>query len=138
MLQNVRVTAFIVSELSRGNQKTEEHNPNWPKTPDDPYRIQITRGPGSGKTNSLFDLIRQQPNINKVYLYAKDPCEAKCQFLINKRKSTGLKHFYDSKIFIEYMNNMNDTYKNIEEYNLNKKRKLLIVFDNMITDLLSN
>ena len=138
MLQNVRVTAFIVSELSRGNQKTEEHNPNWPKTPDDPYRIQITRGPGSGKTNSLFDLIRQQPNINKVYLYAKDPCEAKCQFLINERKSTGLKHFYDSKIFIEYMNNMNDTYKNIEEYNLNKKRKLLIVFDNMITDLLSN
>ena len=138
MLQNVRVTAFIVSELSRGNQKKEEHNPNWPKTPDDPYRIQITRGPGSGKTNSSFDLIRQQPNINKVYLYAKDPYEAKCQFLINKRKSTGLKHFYDSKIFIEYMNNMNDTYKNIEEYNLNKKRKLLIVFDNMITDLLSN
>ena len=137
MLQNVRVTAFIVSELSRGNQKTEEHNPNWPKTPDDPYRIQITRGPGSGKTHSLFDLIRQQPDINKVYLYAKDPYEAKCQFLINKRKSTGLKHFNDSKIFIEYMNNMNDTYKNIEEYNLNKKRKLLIVFDNMITDLLS-
>ena len=137
MLQNVSVTAFIVSELSRGNQKTEELNPNWPKAPDDPYRIQITRGPGSGKTNSLFDLIRQQPDINKVYLYAKDPYEAKCQFLINKRKSTGLKHFNDSKIFIEYMNNMNDTYKNIEEYNLNKKRKLLIVFDNMITDLLS-
>ena len=138
MLQNVSVTAFIVSELSRGNQKTEELNPNWPKTPDDPYRIQITRGPGSGKTNSLFDLIRQQPDINKVYLYAKDPYEAKCQFLINKRKSTGLKHFNDSKIFIEYMNNMNDTYKNIEEYNLNKKRKLVIIFDNMITDLLSN
>ena len=138
MLQNVSVTAFIVSELSRGNQKTEEHNPNWPKTPDDPYRIQITRGPGSGKTNSLFDLIRQQPDINKVYLYAKDPYEAKCQFLINKRKSTGSKHFNDSKIFIEYMNNMNDTYKSIEEYNLNKKRKLVIIFDNMITDLLSN
>ena len=69
-----------------------------------------------------------------MYLYAKDPYEAKYQFLINKQESTGLKHFNDSKAFIEYSNDMNDIYKNIEEYNPNKKRKILIVFDDMIPD----
>ena len=71
----------------------------------------------------LFNLINQQPDIDKIYLYAKDPCEVKYQFLINKWESIGLKHFNDSKDFIEYSNNMDDIYKNIEEYNLNKKLK---------------
>ena len=53
-------------------------------------------------------------------MYAKDPYEAKNQFLINK-KSTGLKHFIDPKAFIEYWNHMQDVYKNIEEYNIGKK-----------------
>ena len=79
-----------------------------------------------------------QPNINKIYLYAKDPYKAKYHFLINKRQSTGLKHLNDSKAFIEYSNDMDDIYKNIEEYNLNKKRKILIVFDDLIADTLSN
>ena len=74
----------------------------------------------------------------KKFLYAKDPDEAKYQFLINKRKSTGLKHSNDSKAFFEYSNNMGNIYKNIEEYNPNKKSKILIVFDDMITDMLSN
>ena len=69
-------------------ENIEEHNPNWPKIPDHPYRILIIRGSGSGKTNSLFNLISQQPDIDKIYLYVKDPCEAKYQFLINKREST--------------------------------------------------
>ena len=72
------------------------------------------------------------------YLYAKDLYEAKYQFLFNKRESKGLKHFIDSKAFIEYSNDMEDIYKNIEEYNLNKKRKVLILFDDMLDDILCN
>ena len=76
--------------------------------------------------------------MDKIYLYVKNPFEAKYQFLINKRDSRGLKQLNDSKAFIEYSNNMNDIYKNTEEYNPNKKRKILIVFDDMIPDMLSN
>ena len=116
----------------------KEHNPNWPQIPDHPYRILIIGGSGSGKTNSLFNLISQQPDIDKIYLNGKDLFETKYQFLINKRESTGLKHFNDSKLFIEYSNNMYDIYKNIEQYMPNKKRKILIAFDDMIADMLSN
>ena len=69
-----------------------------------------------------------------MYLYAKDPYEEKYQLLINKRESTGLTYLSDSKAFVD----MDDIYKNIEEYNPNKKRNILIVFDDMITDMLSN
>ena len=58
----------------------KEHNPNWPQIPDLQYRILKIGGFGSGKTNSLFNLISQQPDIDKIYLYAKDPYEAKYQF----------------------------------------------------------
>ena len=58
--------------------------------------------------------------------------------LVNKRESTGLKHLNDSKTFIEYSNDMDNIYENIEEYNPNKKRKILTVFDDMIADILSN
>ena len=115
-----------------------EHNPNWPKISDHPYRILIIRGSGSGKTNALLNLINHEPDTDKKILYAKDPYEAKYQLLINKRESTGLKYFNDSKAFIEYSNDMDYIYKNIEEYDLNKKRKILIVFDDMIADMLSN
>ena len=116
----------------------KEHNPNWPEIPDHPYRILIVGGSGSGKTNALLNLINHEPDIDKIYLYAKDPYEAKYQFLINKRESTGLKHFNDSKAFIEYSNDMDDIFKNIEEYNPNKKRKILTVLGDMIADMLSN
>ena len=66
------------------------HNKNWPYTPDHPYRIFIIGGSGSGKTNALLNLINNQPDIDKIYLYAKDPYDAKYQFLINKRESTGI------------------------------------------------
>ena len=72
------------------------------------------------------------------YLFANNPYEAKYQFLINKKESTGLKHFNDHKAFIEYSNDMQDVYKNIEEYNIGKKRKILIVFDDMIADMINN
>ena len=73
-----------------------------------------------------------------MYLYAKDSCEAKYEFLIHKRESTGLKHFNDAKAFIEYSNDMQVVYENIGEYNLGKKRKILTVFDDMIADIINN
>ena len=89
-----------------------------------------------GKINSSLNLKNYQPDTDKMYLYAKDPC-SKILILINNRESTGLNHFNNSKAFIEYWNNMDDIYKNTEEYNPNKKRKILIVFDDMIADMLS-
>ena len=77
-------------------------------------------------------------NIDKIYLYAKDPYEAKYQLLITKRESTGFKCLNDPKVFIEYSNDMDDIYKNIEEYNPIKKQKILIVFNDVIADMLSN
>ena len=106
--------------------------------PDHPYRIFLLRGSRSGKTNSLFNVISQQPDTDKIYLYAKDPSKGKHHFLINKRESTGLKHLNNSIAFTEYSNNMDDIYKNIEEYSSNKKRKILIIFDDIIVKILSN
>ena len=71
-------------------------------------------------------------------MYAKDPYEDKYQFLINKRESIGLKHFNDPKAFIEYSNDMHDVYKNIDDYNPDKENKILIVFDDMIADMINN
>ena len=68
------------------NENNIEHNKNWPYTPDHPYRILIIRGSGSGKTNVSLNLIEKQPDIDKIYLYAKDLYEAKYQYLIIKRK----------------------------------------------------
>ena len=64
--------------------------------------------------NALINLISHQPNIDKIYLYAKDPYEAKYQLLINKTESASIKHLNDSKAFIEYSNDMDHIYKNIE------------------------
>ena len=93
----------------------KEHNLKWPYIPDHPYRILIIGGSGYVKINPLLNLINNQPDIEKIYLYAKDTYKAKYQFLINKRESTGLKNFNDPKAFIEYSNNMQDVYKNIDE-----------------------
>ena len=71
-------------------------------------------------------------------MYAKDPCEAKYQYLINKREKVGLKYYDDAKAFIEYSNDMQDVYKNIDAYNIDKERKILIVFDDMIADIIKN
>ena len=75
----------------------KEHNRNWPQIPNHPYRMLIIGGSGYGKTNSLFNLINQQPDIDKIYLSANNPYEGKYQFLISKRENTGLNHFNDSK-----------------------------------------
>ena len=114
----------------------KEHNPKWQEISDHPYWILTIGGSGSGKTNVLLNLINDEPDIDKIYLYAKDPSEAKYQLLINKRENIGLKYLNAPKTFIEYSNDM-DIYKTIEEYNPYKKWKI-IVFDDMIADILSN
>ena len=107
----------------------------WPYIPDYPYRILIIGGSGSGKTNLLLNLIENQPDINKIYLYVKDPYESKCQYLINKREGASKNHFNDPKTFIEYSNDMYDVYKNIDDYHPDKENKILIVFDDMILQI---
>ena len=120
------------------NENKTEHNKNWPYTPDHPYRILIIGGSGSGKTNALLNLIENQPDIDKIYLYAKDPYEAKYQYLINKREGVGINHFNDPKAFIEYSNDMRNFNENIDDYNPNKENKILLVFDDMIADIVHN
>ena len=66
------------------NQNKTEHNPKWSYIPDHPDRILIIGGSGSGKTNALLNLKRNQSDIDKIYLYAKDPYEATYQYLMNK------------------------------------------------------
>ena len=85
-----------------------------------------------------MNLINNQPDIDKIYLYAKEPYEAKYQYLINKHEKVGLDHFKDPKVFMEFSNDVQDVYKNIEDYNPGKKRKILIVFDDMIVDMIIN
>ena len=120
------------------NENITEHNLKWPCIPDHPYRILIIGGSGSGKTNALLNLINNQPDIDKIYLYAKDSYETKYQYLINKREKVVLDHFDDPKAFMEYSNDMQDDYKNIEDYNPIKKLKVLIVSDDMIADMINN
>ena len=116
------------------NENKTQHNLRWPYIPGHPYRILIIGGSGSGETNALLNLINNQPDIDIIYLYAKGPYEPKYQYLINKREQVGLHHYDDRKVFIEYSNDMQDVYKNINEYNIDKERKILIVFDDMIAD----
>ena len=85
-----------------------------------------------------MNLIENQPDIDKIYLYAKDPYEAKYQYLINKREGVGINHFNDPKAFIEYSNDMGNVYKNINYGNPDKENKILIVFDDMIADMIHN
>ena len=120
------------------NENIIEHNSKWPHIPDHPYRILIIGGSGSGKANALLNLINNQPDIDKIYLYAKDPYEKKNKYLINKREKVGLNHFNNPKAFMEYSNDMQDVYKNIEDYNPIKKRKVLIIVDDMIADMINN
>ena len=120
------------------NKNRTEHNKDWPHTPDKSYRILIIGGSGSGKTNVLLNLIEDQLDIDKTYLYAKDQYEAKHQYLINKRESVGINHSGNPKAFPEYSNDIRDVYKNINYYSPNKENKILIVFDDMIADMIHN
>ena len=102
----------------------------------------LINGPsGSGKTNALLNLIQKQNNetlIDKIYLYAKDLSEPKYQFLIKKCEDAGIKNLNVPSAFIEYSNTIDDVYSNINDYNPKTKRKILIVFDDMIADIMTN
>ena len=96
---------------------------------------------GSGKRNTLLNLIKEQGNrdsVDKIYLYAKDLNKLKYQFLIEKPENVGIKHLNNPNTFIECSNTMNDVYENINDYNPIRKRKKLIVFDDMIADIMTN
>ena len=120
------------------NENKTEHNKNWPYIPDHPYRILIIGGSGSGKTNVLLNLIENQPDIDKMYFYAKDPYEAKSQYLIKIREKVGIDHHNDPRAYIEYSSDMHDVYKKINYYNHDKENIILIVFDEMIADMINN
>ena len=120
------------------NNNNEEHNEKWPYIPDHPYRILIIGGSGSGKTNKLFNLINEQKDIDKIDLFAKNLSEKKYEYLIRKRENARINNVNDSKAFIECSNTMNDVYENIDDYNPKIKIKILIVFDDMIADIMTN
>ena len=120
------------------NKNNKNRNKKWPYIPDHQYRILIIGGSGSRKTNALLNLINEQKDIDKIYLYAKDLSESKYEYLIKNRENVGIKHLNDSKAFIECSNTMDDVYENINDYNPNRRRKILIVFDDMIADIMTN
>ena len=90
------------------NENNKEHNQKWPYIPDHLYRILIIGGSGSGKTNALLNLINEQNDIDKIYLYAKDLSEPKYEFLTKKREDVEIKYCNDQNAFIECSNRMDD------------------------------
>ena len=120
------------------NENKTKHIKNWPYIPDHPYRILIIGGSGSGKTNALINLINEQNDIDKIYLYARDLSEPKYEYLIKKHEDAGIKHLNNPNAFIECSNTMDDVYDNINDCNSNRRRKILIVFYDMIADIMTN
>ena len=120
------------------NKNNKERNEKWPFIPDHPYRILIIGGSGSGKTIALPNLRSEQGDIDKIYLYAKDLSKPNYEILIKKREDAGTKHFGDPNAIIECSDTMDGIYKNINDYNLSRKRNILIVFDDMIAVIMTN
>ena len=115
------------------NITEEDNNKDWP------YRKLIIGPSGSSKTNYLLNSIQRDKNvIDKTYLYVKDLEEPKYQLLINKREKAGINFNNDPTAFIEYSNSMDDIFPQIEDYNKKRKRKDLIVFDDMISHVMSD
>ena len=115
--------------VSNKKKSSSEHN-DWP------FRMLVIGPSGSGKTNTLLHLIDKFHPIDKIYLYAKDSDEEKYQNLINKREQVGIKNLNDPHAFIEYSNDMNPVLENINNYNKNRDKKVLIIFNDMIADIM--
>ena len=126
---------FNLDEIVNDNNKV--HNEKQPYIPEHPYWILINGGSGSRKTNTLLNLIGEQNNIDKMYLYAKGLSELKYEFLIKKSKTTEIKHLNNPNAFIECLNTVDGVYDNIDRYNPSRTRKILIVFDDMIADAMT-
>ena len=116
------------SIVSNKNTSSSECN-NWP------FKMLIIGPSGSGKTNTLLHLINNLHPVDKIYLYAKDIHEPKYEYLIHKREQAGIKNLNDPHAFLEYSDEMNDVLDDINDYNKNRVKKVLIVFDDMIADI---
>ena len=110
------ITKYL-DDITKENNK--EHNEKKPYVPDHPYRILKIGGSGTGKSSVLLNLINEQNDIDKTYLYTKDLNEAKYEFLNKRRKNARIKHLNDPNAFIECFNTMNDVYENIDDYKPN-------------------
>ena len=118
-----------LDNIVSNKKKSSLEDNNWP------FRMLIIGPSGSGKTNTLPHLINNLHSIDKIYLYAKDIREPKYEYLINKREQAGIKNLNDPNAFIEYSGDMNDVLDDINDYNKNRDKKVLIVFDDMIAGI---
>ena len=119
-----------LDDIVSNKKKSSSESNDWP------FRMLIIGPSGSGKRNTLLHLIDKFHALDKIYLYAKDTDEPKYQHLINKREQAGIKNLNDPHAFIEYSNDMNDVLENINNYNKNRDKKVLINFDDMIADIM--
>ena len=119
-----------LDDIVSNKKKSSSENDNWP------FRMLIIGPSGSGKTNTLLHLKNNFHPIDKIYLYAKDTDEKKYQYLINKREQAGIKNLNNPYAFKEYSNDMNDVLVDINNYNKNRDKKVLIIFDDMIADIM--
>ena len=119
-----------LDNIVSNKKKNSSENDEWP------FRMLIIGPSGSGKTNTLLNLISNFLPIDKIYLYAKDTDEKKYQYLINKREQAGIKNLNDPHTFIEYSNDMNDVLEDINNYNKKRDKKVIIIFDDMIADIM--
>ena len=119
-----------LDNIVSNKKKSSSENDDWP------FRMLIIGPSGSGKTNTFLHLINNFHPIDKIYLYAKDTDEKKYQYLINKKEQAGIKNLNDLHAFIEYSNDMNDVLEDINNYNKNRDKKVLIIFDDMIADIM--
>ena len=118
-----------LDDIVSNKKENKDHN-HWS------FRMLIIGPSGSGKTNTLLHLINNFHPVDKIYLYAKDTDEKKYQYLINKREQAGIKNLNDPHAFIEYSNDINDVLDHINNYNKNRDKKVLIIFDDMIADIM--
>ena len=120
---------FNLDAITNKNNKND--NRKWP------YRMLIIGQSGSRKANALLNLIQGNNDnlVDQIYLYAKDLNEPKYQFLIRKLEDAGIKNLNDPSAFIEYSNTMDDVYNDIVDYNPGRKRKIMLIFDDMIDDI---
>ena len=111
-----------LDDIVSNKKKSSSENDDWL------FRMLIIGPSGSGKTNTLLHLIDKFHPIHKIYLYVKDTDEEKYQYLINKREQVGIKNLNDPYAFIDYSNNMNDVLEDINNYNKDRDKKILIFF----------
>ena len=119
-----------LDNIVSNKKKISLENDDWS------FRMLIIGPLGSGKTNTLLHLIDKFHPIDKIYLYAIDTDEEKYQYLINKREQAGIKNLNDPDAFIGYSNDMNDVLEDINNYNKKRDKNVLIIFDDVITDIM--